>query len=89
MTLTLEQKIARKEAELQRLKQKKDKLMTRQKIIVGAVMIDEAYNTPPQAQALIEVLESNITRKSDLTAVQPLIDDLQSFIDDELEKLQY
>lgn len=89
MALTLEQKIARKEAELQRLKGKKDKLLTRQKIIVGAVMIDEAYITPPQAQALIEVLESNITRKSDLTAVQPLIDDLQSFIDDELEKLQY
>ena len=88
MALTLEQKIARKEAELQRLKGKKDKLLTRQKIIVGAVMIDEAYITPPQAQALIEVLESNITRKSDLTAVQPLIDDLQSFIDDELEKLQ-
>ena len=76
MALTLEQKIAQKEAELARLKTAQRKLETGQKIIVGAAILKAAKASPKTAKWLVKVLKSEVTREIDLKRIQPILDEI-------------
>ena len=77
MALTLEQKIAQKEAELARLKTAQRKLEVGQKIIVGGLIIKAAQTQPEVKKWLIANLKK-ITREADIKRVQPLIESLNT-----------
>lgn len=76
MALTLEQKIAQKEAELARFKTAQRKLETGQKIIIGGLLIKAAHTQPEARKWLMENLK-NITREADIKRIQPLVESLK------------
>lgn len=78
MSRTLEQKIADAEARLARLKERVRKVDTRQKIVVGAVVLHDALSDPKKAQSLLSLLEREVTREIDQTALGPLLAKLRS-----------
>ncbi|MBE0407925.1 hypothetical protein ACT3TI_13500 [Psychrobacter sp. AOP22-C1-22] len=73
---TIEQKIARKQDELNRLKTKQRKLDTAQKVVIGGMILSLAKNDPDRARQLLIDIDSNITRKTDLDRLESVIDDL-------------
>lgn len=73
---TIEQKIARKQDELNRLKIKQRKLDTAQKVVIGGMILSLAKNDPDRARQLLIDIDSNITRKTDLDRLESVIDDL-------------
>ena len=73
---TIEQKIARKQDELNRLKTKQRKLETAQKVVIGGMILSLAKNDPDRARQLLIDIDSNITRKTDLDRLESVIDDL-------------
>lgn len=73
----LGQKIAQKQDELARLKEKKRKLETGQKIIVGGMMLSMARKDPEIAQLLLDNIRINITKDIDLNRVKSLISELE------------
>lgn len=73
---TIEQKIARKQDELNRLKTKQRKLDTAQKVVIGGMILSLAKNDPDRARQLLIDIDSNITRKTDLDRLKSVIDDL-------------
>lgn len=73
---TIEQKIARKQDELNRLKTKQRKLDTAQKVVIGGMILALAKNDPDRARQLLIDIDSNITRKTDLDRLESVIDDL-------------
>ena len=77
---TIEQKIARKEAELNRLKEQSRKLENGQKIITGGMMLSIARNNPQRAKTLLEDIEREVTKKADLDRMQSVIDELKAII---------
>lgn len=77
MTLTLEQKIAQKEDEIARLKEQARKKENGQKIVIGGLMLSVAKNDSRVAKQLLELIESKVTRKTDLKRLDNVIDDLR------------
>lgn len=77
MTLTLEQKIAQKEDEIARLKEQARKKENGQKIIIGGLMLSVAKNDSKVAKKLLDLIESQITRKTDLNRLDNVIEDLK------------
>lgn len=77
MTLTLEQKIAQKEDEIARLKEQARKKENGQKIIIGGLMLSVAKNDSKVAKELLDLIESQITRKTDLNRLDNVIEDLK------------
>lgn len=77
---TIEQKIARKEAELNRLKEQSRKLENGQKIITGGMMLSIARNNPQRAKTLLEDIEREVTKKADLDRMRGVIDELKAII---------
>ena len=75
---TIEQKIARKQDELNRLKTKQRKLDTGQKVIIGGMMLSLAKDDPQIAEQLLEWIDGNITRKTDLDRLEDVITELRS-----------
>jgi hypothetical protein len=73
---TIEQKIARKQDELNRLKMKQRKLDTAQKVVVGGMILSLAKNDPDRARQLLIDINANITRKTDLDRLESVINDL-------------
>ncbi|GAA0809656.1 hypothetical protein GCM10009110_28940 [Psychrobacter piscatorii] len=73
---TIEQKIARKQDELNRLKTKQRKLDTAQKVVIGGMILSLAKNDPDRARQLLIDIDNNITRKTDLDRLESVIDDL-------------
>lgn len=73
---TLEQKIAQKEDELARLKEQSRKLENGQKIVIGGMMLSIARNNPQRAKTLLEDIRTQVTKKTDLERMQPIIDEL-------------
>ncbi len=80
---TIDQQIAEAENKIQRLKTKKRTKDTRRKIIVGAVVLSEAFKDKALARQVLSILETSLTRKVDQQDASPLIDDLRKFIGDE------
>lgn len=77
MTLTLEQKIAQKEDEIARLKEQARKKESGQKIVIGGLMLSVAKDDSRVAKQLLELIESKVTRKTDLKRLDNVIDDLR------------
>lgn len=77
---TLEQKIAQKEDELARLKEQSRKLENGQKIIVGGMMLSVARKDTQRAKTLLEDINKEVTKKTDLERMQPIIDELTAIV---------
>lgn len=77
MSQSIEQKIAQKEDEINRLKEQKRKKETGQKVIIGGLMLSVAKNDSKLAKQLLELIESKIERKSDLKRLDDVIANLQ------------
>lgn len=77
---TLEQKIAQKEDELARLKEQSRKLENGQKIIVGGMMLSVARKDTQRAKTLLEDINREVTKKTDLERMQPIIDELTAIV---------
>lgn len=77
MSQSIEQKIAQKEDEINRLKEQKRKKETGQKVIIGGLMLSVAKNDSKVAKQLLELIESKIERKSDLKRLDDVIAELQ------------
>lgn len=77
---TLEQKIARKEAELNRLKEQSRKLENGQKIITGGMMLSIARKDTQRAKTLLEDINREVTKKADLDRMKSVIDELEAII---------
>lgn len=75
---TIEQKIARKQDELNRLKTRQRKLETGQKVIIGGMMLSLAKDDPQIAEQLLNLIGKNITRKTDLDRLEDVITELRS-----------
>lgn len=76
MTKTLEQKIAAKEAELARLRQKRRELETGQKIILGGMLLRAARDDARIRDWVLKEAASKVTRENDRKRLQPLLDEL-------------
>ena len=77
MALTLEQKIAQKEDEIARLKAQARKKENGQKIVIGGLMLSVAKDDSRVAKQLLELIETQITRKTDLDRLDNVIDELK------------
>lgn len=74
---TLEQQIAQKQDELARLKEKARKLENGQKIIIGGMMLAMAKDNPLVSAKLLEWINQEVTRKTDLKRLENIIDELK------------
>lgn len=77
---TIEQKIAQKEAELARLKMQARKLETGQKVIIGGMMLSIARREKQRAETLLNDIQREVTKKTDLERLQPILDELQEIV---------
>lgn len=77
---TIEQKIAKKEAELNRLKEQSRKLENGQKIITGGMMLSIARKDTQRAKTLLEDINREVTKKADLERMRSVIDELKAII---------
>lgn len=79
--VTLEQKIAQAKDNLARLTEQSRKLENGQKIITGGMSLSIARKNPERAKILLDDYKNEITKKSDLDRLQPVINELQSIVD--------
>ncbi len=76
---TPEQKIARLEKRLERLKDNMLSSVTRPRIITGAVAMDEARRNRAFAEMLLAAMDRGQDRMVDRKTITPFIDELTSF----------
>jgi len=76
MALTIEQKIAQKEAELARLREKSRALENGQKIILGGMLLSEARKDAKIRQWLLDMAKATIKRDVDQQRLAPLLVEL-------------
>lgn len=76
MVLTIEQKIAQKEAEIARLREKSRALESGQKIILGGLLLNAARKEPRIRKWLLEEAAKVVTRDADKNRLSPLIEEL-------------
>ena len=77
---TLEQKIAQKEKELARLKEKSRKLETGQKVVIGGMMLSLARNDIQRAKTLLSDIKIQVNKKTDVDRLKPIIDELEKMV---------
>lgn len=77
MALTIEQKIAQKEAELARLKNQKRKVQTGQKVVIGGAVLKAAKKNPEVAKWLVETLRTEVTREADIKRIESILTNLE------------
>jgi hypothetical protein len=77
MRKTLEQKIATAERQLRRLKEDERRAETRRKILVGAILLDEASRNLSFARWLTDRLRA-AKRPADVAALAGLIEQLET-----------
>lgn len=85
----LSQKIARKEAELARLKDQSRKLENGQKIIIGGMILSIARKNPERAKVMLNDIKTNVTKKADLDRLQPVIDELETLANQQTDMKTY
>lgn len=78
MALTIEQKIAQKEAELARLREKSRSLENGQKIILGGMLLAEARKDPKVRQWVIDMARAMVKRDVDQKRLGPLLAELSA-----------
>lgn len=77
MAQTLDQKLAELDARRARLLERKRKQDTRQKIIVGAIILTEAQHSPAAARKLLELVATKVVKETDRQAMAPIVAALQ------------
>lgn len=78
MARTIDQKIAKAQAKLNRLKTRQKASDTRRKIIVGAIVTSEALKDPKIAKWMAATLRRNATREVDQKEIAGLLTDLDA-----------
>lgn len=78
--ITIEQKIAQKEDEIARLKEKARKLENGQKIIIGGMMLSLARNDANVANELLKNINEQVTKKTDLDRLENITSELKEII---------
>lgn len=78
--ITIEQKIAQKEDEIARLKEKARKLKNGQKIIIGGMMLSLARNDANVANELLKNINEQVTKKTDLDRLENITGELKEII---------
>lgn len=78
MALTVEQRIARKEAELARLKEGRRQLENGQKIIIGGMMLEAARRDLKTRIAILRMIGEKVTRDIDKQRLAPIIAELEA-----------
>ncbi|WP_423812471.1 hypothetical protein [Pseudomonas asiatica] len=76
--LTLEQKIAQKEAELARLREKSRALENGQKIILGGMLLAEARKDAKIRRWLLDMARATVKRDVDQKRLEPLLAELEA-----------
>ena len=76
MALTIEQKIAQKEAELARLRNQSRALENGQKIILGGMLLAEARKDAKIRHWLLSMVQATVKRDVDQRRPAPLLDEL-------------
>ncbi len=76
----IKQQIAQAEAKLARLKEKDRKLENGQKIVIGGAVLAEAKDNREFAIQLVELLQSRVTRKTDIDRLSSVIERLNKQI---------
>lgn len=74
---TIEQQIAQKQDELNRLKEKAKKQENGQKIVLGAMVLSVARKNPDFAQNLLIMIEKEINRDADKKRLDSIINELK------------
>lgn len=80
MATTVEQQIAKTEAKLARLKDKARKLENGQKIVIGGMQLAIARKNPARAKQMLDDINQEVTRKTDLDRLEPIIKELQELV---------
>lgn len=78
---TLQQKLAQQQDQLNRTKERIRKSENGQKIVTGGMMLSIARKNPKRAQTLLEDYRNEITRKTDLERLKPIIDELEKIVE--------
>ena len=78
MARTLDQQVAAAQAKLARLKTRQKASETRRKIIVGAIVTNEALKDPKIARWMAATLRRNATRAVDQKELEGLLADLDA-----------
>lgn len=76
---SIKQQIARKQDELNRLKEKDRKLQTGQKIILAGELISQAKDDPDLARYLLNRVYGAFTRPTDQKRIEPLLDEMREW----------
>ena len=76
--LTIEQKIAQKEAELARLREKSRALENGQKIILGGMLLAEARKDAKIRRWLLDMARATVKRDVDQKRLEPLLAELEA-----------
>lgn len=80
MASSVQQQIAKTEAKLARLKEKNRKLENGQKIVIGGMLLSVAKRDPSRAKQLLNDIQQEVTRKTDLDRLEPIIKELQALV---------
>ena len=81
MARTIDQQIAETQAKLARLKTRQRAAETRQKIIVGSIMIARAMKDQKTAKALAQALREGATRDVDQKEIEGLLIEMDEIAD--------
>ena len=79
---TLEQQIAQKQDELNRLKEKARTQENGQKIVLGGMVLSVARKNPQFARQLLGMISTEINRDTDKKRLENIIDELKSLVND-------
>lgn len=77
-TSNIDEKIAQKEQELQRLKEKKQQREDEKVLIVGNAILEFAREDHLVAKMLLSAIESKVKRKTDMRKINTLVKELKS-----------
>ena len=85
---TLEQQIAQKQEELNRLKEKAKTLENGQKIVLGGMVLSVARKNPQFARQLLNMIGNEINRDTDKKRLENIIDELKGIVSDNQPQAQ-
>jgi hypothetical protein len=85
---TLEQQIAQKQDELNRLKEKAKTLENGQKIVLGGMVLSVARKNPQFARQLLGMISIEINRDTDKKRLENIIEELKAVVNDNQPQAQ-
>ena len=71
------QTVAKKQAEIARLKQLENKAQTAIKVVIGGAVLSYASKNSNFARTLVEILDKSVTRDADLKRINATLDNLR------------